>query len=96
MNLFRKARIAIEEKEIKAPVPADSNTFEKELTLLINKYSIEGLSNTPDFILAFYLKDCLVAFQNAQQRRTQWYADRVAEKVYASDHRPSQLQELKD
>lgn len=96
MGLFSRNKEESKVSEAKAPVPVESNTFEKELTLLINKYSLEGLSNTPDFILAFYMKDCLVAFQNAQQRRTQWYADRVAEKVYASDHRPSQLQELKD
>lgn len=55
-------------------------SFEGELTELINKYSLEPLSNTPDFILAFYLKDCLLAWQNAQTRRTVWYQKQFEQK----------------
>ena len=33
--------------------------FEKELTDLLNRYSKENGSNTPDFILARYLIGCL-------------------------------------
>lgn len=51
-------------------------TFEAELCDLINRYSLEALSNTPDFILAYYLKDCLLAFNNVQQRRKEWFAQR--------------------
>lgn len=58
----------------------EMRTFEEELTELINKYSLETLSNTPDFILCFYLKDCLVAFNNAQQRRKEWFSAREEEK----------------
>jgi hypothetical protein len=47
--------------------------FEKELEGLINKYSLENASNTPDFILAEYLKDCLSAFNTAVKKRTDWY-----------------------
>lgn len=36
--------------------------FEKELAILINKYSKENESDTPDFILARYLKDCLANY----------------------------------
>lgn len=75
------------------------DTFEGELTALINKYSLENLSNTPDFILAYYLKDSLVAWQNAQARRTAWYRKQLDEKVSRAgassedsvEERPSQL-----
>ena len=47
--------------------------FERELTALINKHSIEGRSETPDFVLAKYLEACLVNFAVAVLRRDQWY-----------------------
>ena len=50
----------------------DSN-FEKELSALINKYSQENLSNTPDFILAEYLNSCFTAFNKAVKARDRWY-----------------------
>lgn len=43
----------------------DDHPFVKELETLINMHSMENGSNTPDFILANYLKDCLVAYNNA-------------------------------
>lgn len=48
--------------------------FEKELSALINKYSGEQDSNTPDFILAAYLSDCLLAFNKATAWRSSWYS----------------------
>lgn len=47
--------------------------FVKELTALINKHSLEKRSNTPDFILAQYLVDCLAVFDRATQIRVNWY-----------------------
>src|SRR5574343_347139 len=47
--------------------------FKKELEELINRNSIENGSNTPDFILADYLVDCLAAFDKATKQRTGWY-----------------------
>ena len=47
--------------------------FAGDLANLINQYSIENNSNTPDFILANYLCDCLRAFEFASTRREQWY-----------------------
>lgn len=43
--------------------------FEKELTVLINKCSMENDSDTPDYILADYLKQCLVTFAKITKRR---------------------------
>lgn len=48
-------------------------TFEQEVERLINKKSMERASNTPDFILAKYLLDCLSAFNLATNRRFDWY-----------------------
>lgn len=47
--------------------------FESELETLINSYSMEEESGTPDFILARYLIDCLKAFNNATCTRAEWY-----------------------
>ena len=45
----------------------------KDIETAINKSSAENYSNTPDFILAEYLMDCLKAFDNAVLRRAKWY-----------------------
>lgn len=47
--------------------------FQKELEELINRHSIENGSNTPDFILAQYMMDCLNAFNNVTTKREKWY-----------------------
>lgn len=47
--------------------------FRKELERLINKYSIESGSDTPDFILADYLVGCLDAYNEAVKSREKWY-----------------------
>lgn len=51
----------------------DSPTFIRELTDLINRYSLEGASNTPDFILSQYIWECLGAFNRATAIRNEWY-----------------------
>ena len=48
------------------------NDFRKELTDLINFYSKENGSDTPDFILAEYLGDCLQVFDKAINARDKW------------------------
>jgi hypothetical protein len=47
--------------------------FAKGLESLINHYSQENGSNTPDFILAGYLVACLTAFNEASKAREIWY-----------------------
>lgn len=51
--------------------------FEKELESLINRYSLENRSDTPDFILAEYLVNCLNAFDIASRSREAWYGVNV-------------------
>ena len=48
-------------------------TFEKELTSLINKHSIENVSNTPDFVLAQYICLCLTTFRIITEQRDAWH-----------------------
>lgn len=48
-------------------------SFEKELEELINKHCIENDSNTPDFILAAFMRKCLDAFNAGVNRRDKWY-----------------------
>lgn len=47
--------------------------FKKDLEHLINKYSLENGSNTPDFLLAEYLVDCLYAYNTSVMKRETWY-----------------------
>jgi len=59
--------------------------FEKELETLINRYSQEGASNTPDFILAQFLLSCLAAWNTGVQQRETWYGRDASPSSTASD-----------
>lgn len=52
----------------------EETKFMRELSALLNKYSKETNSNTPDFILANYLERCLLAWSLTIRERDQWYA----------------------
>jgi hypothetical protein len=47
--------------------------FQKDLKALLNRYSMENESDTPDYILATYLAQCLEAFEFAVRTREVWY-----------------------
>jgi hypothetical protein len=49
--------------------------FARELKKLINKYSLEGVSDTPDFILAEHLLRSLELFHQTTNVRKSWYSD---------------------
>jgi hypothetical protein len=49
------------------------HTFPRELESLINRFSQENESNTPDYILAQYLLTCLSAWNRGVQQRETWY-----------------------
>lgn len=51
----------------------DRPDFITELQSLINRYSMENNSNTPDFILAKYLQLCLGAWTTGVTHRDKWY-----------------------
>lgn len=47
--------------------------FRAELAALINKYSRENGSDTPDFILAEFIDNALFAFDVGVNAREAWY-----------------------
>ena len=52
------------------------SAFRKALAELINEHTAENGSNTPDFILASYLDDCLTVFDRHVLAREDWYGHR--------------------
>lgn len=51
----------------------DKSLFQRQIEELINKHSLENMSDTPDFILAEYLLNCLDNFNTAVKARSHWY-----------------------
>ena len=58
---------------------AERTSFYHALTKLINSYSIEGESDTPDWILAEYIENCLEAFTIASRSRDHYYGIEIGE-----------------
>ncbi len=59
--------------------------FKENLRDLCNKHSIENGSDTPDYILAMYIMDCLAAFNKATCYREAHYGrDSPATKIMMS------------
>ena len=56
-----------------SPRAADHGDFRAAIAEAINRCSRENGSDTPDFILAQYLANCLDAFDLAIGQRAQWY-----------------------
>ena len=52
-------------------------TFEHAIREVINRYSMENGSDTPDFVLAKYLEGCLTLLDEATNRRKKWYGDEL-------------------
>ena len=48
-------------------------TFLKELEFLLNRYGIDSLTGTPDFILAKYLDECIRVYEQAMLARNAWF-----------------------
>lgn len=47
--------------------------FKKDLASVINKHSRERFSNTPDFILAEYIYQCLSAYERTIKMNFDWH-----------------------
>lgn len=58
----------------------------KQIETAINCTSSENVSNTPDFILAEYLTDCLAAFDKATNRREDWHSEDGNPRLSLSDN----------
>lgn len=49
------------------------DSFKKELAFLVNKYSLENQTDTPDYVIADYLVRCLRNWNTTYQEREKWY-----------------------
>lgn len=56
--------------------------FEKELESLINTHCLDSTSETPDFILASYLSDCLSAYRKATCWVAMWKSPEGVPKAF--------------
>jgi hypothetical protein len=61
--------LAIPESEL----PKEPLTFTEAVKRAINSYSMENGSDTPDFLLADYLTDCLLAYNRVTKKREKYY-----------------------
>lgn len=64
------------ETRLLTPNPKEAvneSKFREEIREAINRNSAENGSNTPDFILAEYLTDCLATFDRTSRAREKWY-----------------------
>jgi len=60
------------------------NDLRKNIESAINSASAENGSDTPDFILAEYLTDCLAAYDKAVVAREKWYGRSELPKPFPS------------
>lgn len=51
--------------------------FTRELSALLNKYSAETPSGTPDFILAAFMRNLLREFNEAVSARAEWRGETI-------------------
>lgn len=54
-------------------ITAEQPDFQTELQAVLNRHSQEGHSNTPDFLLAQFITQCVEAFNTATKARDAWY-----------------------
>ena len=78
-NAYCTAKQEVEEKGLAPDQDARPSLteFERALKNLLNKYSMENASSTPDHILAEYMHACLMSFNIATRAREHWYGRRV-------------------
>lgn len=70
---------------------AEKSAFRNQIENAINRHSMENGSNTPDFILAEYLTDCLDAFDKAVASREAWYGRAPAMVVEGTPENPGKM-----
>lgn len=69
----RSRKKSLKSNSVALAITEETSSFEKELAVLLNRYSKENESDTPDFILAGYISGCLSAFTTAIRCRRDWY-----------------------
>lgn len=60
--------------------------FHRELTSLLNRYSKENVSDTPDFILASYISGCLINYNSTVTQREKWFEREKKRKDITDEH----------
>ena len=84
VGTWEDAKALLLELEERERVAANQHIgFRGELAAVINKYSREEASNTPDFVLAEFIDNALFAFNVAVNAREHWY-----EREASPDHLP--------
>lgn len=68
----------------------EPRTFHQELESLINRFSMENGSDTPDWILANFLNGCLIQFDCAVKVRDRWYGNKGLGVMRAEQEVPPQ------
>lgn len=90
-EIDRLCRYGLRNDATEVDSKSPESTFEKELECLINKYSVENGSDTPDFIIAEFMSNCLVAYQQVVTKRDKWFgvdmwaADKISAQRKAED-----------
>lgn len=56
-------------------------SFEGELRALINRHSVENRSDTPDYVLASFMRKCLEAFEDGVRNRELFFNRKPADNV---------------
>lgn len=64
-------------KKFKAKIEANSKELEKEIENLMNKYNIDTITDTPDFIIAEYLMTCLRNYLVTKNKVEKWFGKRI-------------------
>ena len=62
-----------------------SGEFNSKLKSLLNEYGMDNNSDTPDFILVRYLRDCLDVFIKTMSRRDTYHEPNAKEEVEVTD-----------
>lgn len=81
INTLNDIKNTADSDYLEATCSGDAPDFITELRELLNRRSMENGSDTPDFILAQYLTDCLRAWNCATKRREDWYG-RTPQEVF--------------
>lgn len=81
MNLFmhkndmsNECRLANRIVQLELEINPAPTELEGGLCRILNQYSAEKDSDTPDFILATYMRKCLDAYNQAVKARDRWFA----------------------
>jgi len=61
------------DKKSSGELDCSQENLRVELTGIINRFSLDTVSSTPDFILADYLLACLDAYNKTANSRNSWY-----------------------